>query len=88
MTAKEQLLEAIGDLTEDEAADVLQLLSQPRGLDGTTATQILNGIDGAYERAQLGSQQAREGRTTSLDDLGRAAPKLSSRRRRSRISQS
>ena len=73
MTAKEKLLLAIDDLTEAEAADVLQLLSQPRGVDGETATQILNGIEGAYERALLGSQQAREGETTSLDDLDRAA---------------
>ena len=73
MTAKERLLRAIDDLTEAEAADVLQLLSQPRGLDGETATRILNGIEGAYERARLGSQQAREGKTTSLDDLDRAS---------------
>jgi hypothetical protein len=30
MTAKEQLQRAVDDLTEDEAADVLYLLAQPR----------------------------------------------------------
>ena len=73
MTAKEQLQFAISDLTEDEAADVLQLLSQPRGLDGETATRALDGIEDAYKRAQRGSQQARLGETTSLDDLDRAS---------------
>ena len=73
MTAKEQLRQAIDDLTEDEAADVLQLLSQPRGLTGETATRILNGIEGAFDRAQLGSRQGREGKATPLDDLDRAA---------------
>lgn len=72
MTAKEQLLRAIDDLTEDEAADVLQVLSNTRDLDGESATRILDGIPGAFERAQLGLQQAREGQTTSLEDLGRA----------------
>jgi hypothetical protein len=72
MTAKEQLLRAIDNLTEDEAADVLQLLSQPRGLDGETATRLLDSIDGAWESAQLGLEQARAGQTTSLDDLKRA----------------
>jgi len=73
MTAKEQLRQAIDDLTEEEAADVLQLLAQPRGLSGETATRILNGIEGAFERARLGSQQGREGKATPLDELDRAA---------------
>jgi hypothetical protein len=72
MTAKEQLLRAIDNLTEDEAADVLQLLSQPRGLDGETATRLLDSIDGAWESAQLGLEQARAGQTASLGDLKRA----------------
>ncbi len=72
MTAKEQLQRAIDDLTEDEAADVLQLLAQPRDHDGETATAILNSIPGAWESAQRGLEDARAGRTTSLDDLRRA----------------
>ncbi len=71
MTAKEQLRQAIDDLSEDEAADLLQVLST-RALDGETATRILDGIPGAFERAQLGLQQAREGKTTSLEDIRRA----------------
>ena len=73
MTAKEQLRRAIDELSEAEAADVLELLSRSRDLDAETATQVLDGIDGAYERAQLGLQQARRGETTSLDDLERGS---------------
>jgi hypothetical protein len=73
MTAKEQLQQAVARLTEDEAADVLELLSRSQPLDGETATRVLDGIDGAHERARLGLQQAHEGRTRSLDDLDRAA---------------
>ncbi len=69
MTAKEQLLRAIDDLTEEEAADVLQLLSQPRDLDSETATKLLDSIPGAWEDAQRGLEDARAGRTTSLDEL-------------------
>ncbi len=69
MTAKEQLLRAIDDLTEEEAADVLQLLSQPRDLDSETATKLLDSIPGAWEDAQRGLEDARAGRTTSLDGL-------------------
>jgi hypothetical protein len=72
MTAKEQLQRAIDDLTEDEAADLLQVLSTARDLDSETATRILDGIPGAFERAQLGLQQARGGKTTSLEDFRRA----------------
>jgi hypothetical protein len=71
MTAKEQLRRAIDDLSEAEAADVLELISRSRDLDAATATEVLDGIDGAYERAQLGLEQARAGETTSLDDLER-----------------
>jgi hypothetical protein len=69
MTAKEKLRHVVDDLSEAEAADVLELLSGSRVLDGEALTQILDGIPGAYESAQRGLQQAREGRTTSLDDL-------------------
>jgi hypothetical protein len=36
----------------------------PRGI-----AALLDGIPGAYERAQLGLRQAREGRTLPLDEL-------------------
>ena len=73
MTAKEQLRRAIDDLSEAEAADVLELISRSRDLDAETATEVLDGIDGAYERAQLGLEQARTAETTSLDDLERGS---------------
>ena len=73
MTAKEQLRRAIDDLSEAEAADVLELLSRSRDVGAETATQVLDGIDGAYERAQLGLEQARGGQTTSLGDLERGS---------------
>jgi enoyl reductase-like protein len=37
--------------------------------DARTITALLDGIPGAYEQAQLGLQQAREGKTISLDEL-------------------
>ena len=73
MTVKEQLQRAIDGLSDEEAADVLLLVSQSRDLGGDAATRILDGIDGAYERAQLGVDQAQSGQTTSLDDLDRAS---------------
>jgi hypothetical protein len=72
MTVKEQLQRAIDGLSDEEAADVLLLVSQSRDLSGDAATRILDGIDGAYERAQLGASQVQSGQTTSLDDLDRA----------------
>jgi hypothetical protein len=44
MMAEGQLRQTIEDLTEDEAASVLQRLAQPRDLDRETATKILNSI--------------------------------------------
>jgi hypothetical protein len=38
-------------------------------LDAAGVTELLNGIPGAYEAAQRGLQQAREGKTISLDEL-------------------
>ncbi len=38
-------------------------------LDARTMTEVLDSIDGAFERAQLGSRQACEGKTIPLDDL-------------------
>lgn len=37
--------------------------------DAGTVVHILDGIDGAWERAQLGRQQAAAGDTVALDDL-------------------
>ncbi len=71
MTAKDELRRAIEDLTEDEAAGLLEEVSKRAILDSETATRILDGIPGAYESAQLGRQQGREGKTVSLDELRR-----------------
>ncbi len=38
-------------------------------VDARTVVELLDGIDGAYERAQLGLAQARAGDTISVDDL-------------------
>lgn len=61
MTAKEKLRQVVDGLSEDEAADALQLLAQPRDLDGETATRILNSIPGAWESAQRGLEDAHAG---------------------------
>ena len=45
------------------------MLRGSRVLDGDDVTRILAGIPGALESAQRGLQQAREGKTTSLDEL-------------------
>jgi hypothetical protein len=37
--------------------------------DSRNVVDLLDGIPGAYERAQLGLRQARAGRTISLDQL-------------------
>jgi hypothetical protein len=38
-------------------------------LDAVGLTELLNGIPGAYEAAQQGLKQAREGKTIPLDEL-------------------
>ncbi|HXV34213.1 MAG TPA: hypothetical protein VD769_09400 [Gaiellaceae bacterium] len=38
-------------------------------LDARHVVELLDGIPGAFERAQLGLEQAKSGRTISLDDL-------------------
>jgi hypothetical protein len=38
-------------------------------LDARSMVELLDGIDGAFERAQLGSRQARAGKTIPLRDL-------------------
>jgi len=37
--------------------------------DARTVVELLDGIPGAFERAQQGLRQAEEGRTRSLDEL-------------------
>jgi hypothetical protein len=37
--------------------------------DARNVVELLDGIPGAYERAQLGLQQAKSGQTIALDDL-------------------
>jgi predicted transcriptional regulator len=37
--------------------------------DARNVVELLDGIPGAYERAQLGLQQAKAGRTVPLDEL-------------------
>lgn len=37
--------------------------------DARNAAELLDGLPGAYERAQLGVQQAEAGETVSLDEL-------------------
>lgn len=37
--------------------------------DPRNVVALLDGIDGAYERAQLGVQQAQAGQTVSVDEL-------------------
>jgi hypothetical protein len=37
--------------------------------DADTVTAVLDGVDGAWERAQLGLAQASAGDTTALDEL-------------------
>ena len=43
--------------------------AEDRTTRGVAITELLDGIDGAYERAQLGLEQAHRGQTTALDDL-------------------
>jgi len=38
-------------------------------LDPRHAVELLDGVPGAFERAQLGLEQARSGKTVSLDPL-------------------
>ena len=38
-------------------------------MDSSRATDVLDGIPGAYEQAQLGLEQARAGEAVDLDEL-------------------
>ena len=51
------------------ARSLLSSAIDDANLDGRTMTELLDGIDGAFERAQLGLEQARAGNTIPLDEL-------------------
>ncbi len=56
----------------NEGSLARSLLSQAlddAGADPRNVTALLDGIPGAFERAQLGLKQARPGRTIDLDEL-------------------
>lgn len=56
---------------EDEFASLLlsSAIDQADELDGERLTEILDGIPGAFERAELGRAQAAKGETIPLEDL-------------------
>ena len=43
--------------------------SDDAAVDSSRVVELLDGIAGAYERAQLGLEQARSGQTVTLDEL-------------------
>ena len=51
------------------ARSLLSTAIDETDVDARHVVELLDGIDGAYERAQMGLEQARAGRTRSLDDL-------------------
>jgi hypothetical protein len=51
------------------ARSLLSMAIEDADPDPRDAASLLDGIPGAYERAQLGLTQAREGRTISLNEL-------------------
>jgi hypothetical protein len=51
------------------ARSLLSMAIEDADPDPRNIAALLDGIPGAYERAQLGLRQAREGRTLPLDEL-------------------
>jgi hypothetical protein len=51
------------------ARSLLSAAIDEADVDARHVVALLDGIDGAFERAQLGLDQARSGRTRLLDDL-------------------
>jgi hypothetical protein len=51
------------------ARSLLSAAIDEADLDSRTMTELLDSIDGAFESAQLGSRQGREGKTIPLEDL-------------------
>lgn len=51
------------------ARSLLSIAIEEADPDARSITALLDGIPGAHESAQLGLQQAREGRTIALNEL-------------------
>jgi hypothetical protein len=51
------------------ARSLLSAAIDEADVDARHVVALLDGIDGAFERAQLGLEQARSGKTRLLDDL-------------------
>jgi hypothetical protein len=51
------------------ARSLLSAAIDEADVDARHVVALLEGIDGAFERAQLGLEQARSGKTRPLDDL-------------------
>ena len=51
------------------ARSLLSIAIEDADPDARNIAAVLDGIPGAYERALLGLERAREGQTISLDDL-------------------
>jgi len=51
------------------ARSLLSYAIDEADIDARHAAALLDGIPGAFERAQLGLEQARSGQTVSLDEL-------------------
>jgi hypothetical protein len=51
------------------ARSLLSMAIEEADPDARSIVAILDGIPGAYERAQLGLERARSGETIALDDL-------------------
>ncbi len=52
------------------ARSLLSAAIDEADLDARTMTELLDSIEGAFERAQLGSRAGREGKTIPLEELG------------------
>jgi hypothetical protein len=51
------------------ARSLLSMAIEEADPDARSILAVLDGIPGAYERAQLGAERARSGETVALDDL-------------------
>ena len=61
----------IADIEIEAVAEGPVAVAELRALDDRfrLASELLDGVAGAHERAQLGHEQAHAGETVSLDDL-------------------
>lgn len=77
MTAKEQLAEFVGELTDAQAAAGLRVLKTLRddpaqdvaSMTAEEITAFLDSIPGLWDRVQLSHQQYERGETVSLNEL-------------------